>query len=162
MVTMKEKEEIFIRRTKEKYPAVWAHYCEHIAHESMSPEQLKEYNFQKRKEIVRYAFENTKFYHDLYSSVGFEPNDLKSEKDWNSLPTIAKPVVRENFNAMLVGGESGELVTKHVKLFRQMRLTHVLLTLFQVFAILHPLCQFFHLAHRITILLCFLEQLDLQ
>ena len=115
MATMKEKEEIFIRRTQDKYPVVWKHYCEHIAHELMSPEELKEYNFQKRKLIVRYAFENTKFYHDLYSSVGFQPDDLKSEKDWDSLPTITKPMVRQNFDAMLVGGESGELVKKHGK-----------------------------------------------
>lgn len=115
MATPDEKEKIFVARTKEKYPDVWAHYCEHVSHELMSPDELREYNFRKRKEIVQYAFENTIFYHDLYSASGFEPGDLKSEEDWNSLPTITKPMVRENFNAMLVGGENGELVKNHGK-----------------------------------------------
>lgn len=115
MVTAKEKEDIFIARSKAKYPAVWAHYCEHVAHEMMTPDELREYNFRKRKKIVRYAFENTPFYHDLYSSVGFEPGDLKSEDDWNALPTITKPQVRQNFNAMLVGGEEGLLVKQYGK-----------------------------------------------
>ena len=113
MVTAKEKEEIFVSRTKAKYPAVWEHYSRHIAHELMSKDQLKEYNFKKRQEIVRYAFDNTRFYHDLYSSVGFEPGDLKSEEDWDALPTVTKPMVRQNFDMMLVGGANGELVANY-------------------------------------------------
>ena len=115
MATAKEKEDIFVARTKAQYPAVWAHYCKHVSHELMSSDELMAYNFAKRQEIVRFAFENTAFYHELYSSVGFEPEDLKSEDDWNALPTITKPMVRQNFAAMLVGGENGQLVKTYGK-----------------------------------------------
>lgn len=114
-MTDEDKEVIFLERTKTKYPKVWAHYVEHIAHEKMSVDELYQYNFSKRQEMVRYAYENTKFYHDLYSSVGFEPDDLKTETDWNNLPTITKPMVREGFGDMLVGGIDGELVVKYGK-----------------------------------------------
>ena len=114
-VTPKEKEEIFIKRTQEKYPAVWQHYTKHISHELMSKEELAEYNFEQRKAIVKYAYENTKFYRDLYDKAGFNPDDLKTEEDWNKVPVINKQMVRENMDGIIVGGPKGELASKYGK-----------------------------------------------
>lgn len=105
-----DKEHIFVERTKINYPEVWKHYTKHIAHELMSEDELHQYNFSKRIEIVRYAYENTPFYKELYDKAGIHPNQLKTEDDWNRIPVIDKKMVRENFERMLVGGKDGDLV----------------------------------------------------
>lgn len=113
--TDQEKEQFFVERTKNKYPEVWNHYTSHIAHELMTEQELDQYNFSKRVEIVKYAYENTSFYKELYDKAGFHPSQLKTEMDWNRIPTIDKQMVRENFSQMLVGGINGELVKKYGK-----------------------------------------------
>ncbi len=114
--TPKEKEKIFTDRTVNKYPAVWEHYTKHIAHETMTWEEMEEYNFAQRKAIVTYAYENTEFYRNRYDSAGFHPNQLQTEEDWNKVPVLTKEMVRANMDKMVVGGLDGELAKKHGKL----------------------------------------------
>ena len=83
-LTAKEKEYFYVKRTIEMYPEIWKRYCELIEHEKWTPEQLAGCNFQQRKRIVEWAFNNSSFYNKLYKDCGFEPDDLKSEEDWNN------------------------------------------------------------------------------
>lgn len=124
-LTAKEKEYFYIKRTIEMYPEIWKRYCELVEHEKWSADQLAEYNFQERKKIVEWAYNKSPFYHRLYSDFGFEPNDLKTEEDWNSLPCVTKEMVRKYGNEMLVqtdmpfckmrntGGSTGKPLTIH-------------------------------------------------
>lgn len=59
----REKECRFIGRMKMLLPFWWKYYSELVAHELMSRDELAEYNFKRRVEMVRYAYENTVFYH---------------------------------------------------------------------------------------------------
>jgi len=59
-------------------------------------ERAREYQFNKLREMLKLAYERTKFYRRMFDSVGFHPRDLKSLDDMNKLPTIDKQVVDEN------------------------------------------------------------------
>ena len=61
-----------------------------------SQEQIQNWQFQKLWEIVDYAYRHVPFYHSLYKSIGFEPGDLKSLKDFEALPCISKEMIKEN------------------------------------------------------------------
>lgn len=124
-LSSQEKEFFYVKRTIEMYPEIWKRYCELIEHEKWTPEQLAEYNFQQRKIIVEWAYDNSPFYKKLYMDSGFEPNDLKTEEDWNKLPCITKDMVRAHGDEMVVqsempfcemrntGGSTGKPLTIH-------------------------------------------------
>jgi len=111
-----EKQNIFIERTKRKYPRDWSFYEELIRHERFTADEMAAYNFSKRQEIVRYAYENTKFYHEYYDSHGFHPDDLKTEDDWWRIPCIDKQTIRDHFADMVVGGPDGDFAKSRGKL----------------------------------------------
>lgn len=110
-----EKQNIFIERTKREYPREWSFYEELISHEKFTADEMAAYNFSKRQEIVRYAYENTKFYREYYDAHGFRPDDLKTEDDWCRIPCIGKQTIKENFADMVVGGPDGEFAKKRGK-----------------------------------------------
>jgi len=111
-----EKQAIFIERTKRKYPRDWSFYEELIRHERFTADEMAAYNFSKRQEIVRYAYENTKFYHEYYDAHTFHPDDLKTEEDWWRIPCIGKQTIKEHFADMVVGGPDGEFAKRRGKL----------------------------------------------
>ena len=59
-------------------------------------ERFREYQLNELREILKLAYEKTKFYRHTFDSVGFNPGDMKSLDDINQLPTINKQVVIEN------------------------------------------------------------------
>jgi len=99
-----EKERIFIDKIQRQNPFEWEYYLKLVSHEKMSRDELAAYNFKRRVETVRYAYENTIFYRNLYDSVGLKPDDIKSEDDWDAVPEVTKEDVRNHFNEMLVPG----------------------------------------------------------
>lgn len=111
--TAKQKEDIFLERTRTKYPQVWEHYTKHVAHELMSEDELAAYNFEQRRKIVAYAYENVPFYRRLYDAAGFSPQDLRTEQDWQNIPVVTKPMIRENFADTIAGGLDGDLVRNY-------------------------------------------------
>ncbi len=68
--------------------------AELASHDNWSEERLAEYNWQRRCEMVDYAFENIPFYRKKYSAAGFCAGDLKSEKDFEALPPLEKAEIR--------------------------------------------------------------------
>jgi phenylacetate-CoA ligase len=61
-----------------------------------SLEQYKEYQLRKLREILKLAYERTKFYRRIFDNVGFNPGDFQSLDHMNKLPTIDKRRVVEN------------------------------------------------------------------
>lgn len=59
-------------------------------------ERARECQLNKLREIIRLAYERTKFYRRMFDSIGFHPQDIKSLDDMNQLPTINKQVVIKN------------------------------------------------------------------
>jgi len=59
-------------------------------------ERAREYQLNRLREMLELAYERTKFYRNMFDSIGFHPQDLKSLDDMNPLPTINKQIVIEN------------------------------------------------------------------
>ncbi len=95
--TPKEKERIFIERTQDLWPQNWAGYLELIKHETWSKDELQDYNFKQRIRILTFAYENTEFYKKLYDDAGMNPQDIKTEKDWNAVPVVTKQMIAGAF-----------------------------------------------------------------
>ena len=67
--------------------------------ENWSMEQTLEWQLQRAKQVVDYAFENVAFYNKLYSSVGFQKGDIKSWDDFHRLPLISKSDIKKDLAA---------------------------------------------------------------
>jgi len=63
-------------------------------------ERVREYQLGKLREILKLAYERTKFYRQRFDSVGFHPNDFHSLDDICRLPTIDKQTVIDNVSDM--------------------------------------------------------------
>ena len=66
-------------------PAWWKQFKTEMGHEKMSPDELHDFNFKLRIELLSFAFENSPYYHELYSAAGLEPGDVKTEEDWQKI-----------------------------------------------------------------------------
>lgn len=93
--TLEEKNRIFVERTQDLWPKNWDNYLELIAHENWSQDELKAYNFKRRVEILKFAYENTEFYRKLYDAAGINPENVKTEEDWNKVPIVTKQMIAE-------------------------------------------------------------------
>jgi phenylacetate-CoA ligase len=74
------------------------------ANEQLSADELAALNWQRRKEIVQFAYNNNSFYQKKYATAGFEPGDLKSPDDFERLPVLEKQEIRENIETMVSWG----------------------------------------------------------
>lgn len=98
-----------------------------LAAESSSPDFVEELNRRRRRELVRFAYENVDFYRQKYSEVGFELGDTESDDYFENLPILEKHEVRASARRMVpmkvklsglkestTGGSTGEpLKTYH-------------------------------------------------
>jgi phenylacetate-CoA ligase len=70
-----------------------------------SRDQMRDWQCERLKRLVRHAYENVPFYHDLYRGVSFHPDDLHSWDDFHRLPSVTKEQVIANFpDRMLAKG----------------------------------------------------------
>ncbi|MFC2021104.1 phenylacetate--CoA ligase family protein [Chloroflexota bacterium] len=63
--------------------------------ETLHPEKLRKLQTTKFKDIFAWAYENSMFYHKLYSGAGIEPGDIKTYDDVLKVPKIEKAMLRE-------------------------------------------------------------------
>lgn len=90
------KSRIFVERTKDLWPRNWELYLELIEHEKWTKEHLRNYNFQKRLEMLRYAYENSEFYRNLYDEAGVNPYEVRTESDWEKVPIVTKQMIADH------------------------------------------------------------------
>lgn len=65
-----------------------------------SAEQSREYQLSRLREILKLAYEKTRYYRRMFESVGFHPTDFQSLDQMSLLPIIDKQVVVENLADM--------------------------------------------------------------
>lgn len=116
-MTAKEKERIFVERIQREQPYNWRKYCELIDHENMSVDELHEYNFRQRLELLKFAFERTSFYRQFYLSHGVRPEDVKTEEDWARLPIVTKDTLRTHCAEMCIDNGQSDEFKRNSKLF---------------------------------------------
>ena len=85
-------------------------------------ERLEKYENMQLRRVVRYAFENVRFYHEIFKASGVRPADIRTKSDLNKLPVIRKGDMRryskediisrefslESLKALGTGGSTGE------------------------------------------------------
>ena len=71
-----------------------------IDSQGYSPEQLQQYTWQRLTALIRFAYDNTEFYREMFDRVGCDPRDIKTPADYLRLPTIDRQVVRDNLERM--------------------------------------------------------------
>jgi phenylacetate-CoA ligase len=62
-----------------------------------SREQIRSWQFERIKKLVKHAFDTVPLYKRKYSIVGFNPNDLKTWKDFEALPILTKEELIDAF-----------------------------------------------------------------
>ncbi|MFC2038196.1 phenylacetate--CoA ligase family protein [Chloroflexota bacterium] len=63
--------------------------------ETLPPEKLRQLQLAKFKSILRWSYDNSKFYRDLYAGAGLEPGDISSLDDIGKVPKVEKSMLRE-------------------------------------------------------------------
>ncbi len=62
--------------------------------ETLPREKLEQLQLLKFKEIFSWAYEHSKFYHQLYHDAGIEPGDIRTFDDIRRVPKIEKAMMR--------------------------------------------------------------------
>jgi phenylacetate-CoA ligase len=63
--------------------------------ETMPRERLQKLQLKKFKEIFTWAYEHSRFYHNLYRDAGIEPGDVRTFGDIRKVPKIEKSMLRD-------------------------------------------------------------------
>ena len=61
----------------------------------MSREELTEYQNEKLREIVCYAYENVPYYKDLFDEKGIDPASIRTAEDLPRIPVLTKEIINE-------------------------------------------------------------------
>ncbi len=65
--------------------------------ELMPPKELKELQGRRLKDIVKYVYENSRFYRKRFDEAGIKPSDIRSIEDIIRLPFTEKSDLRDNY-----------------------------------------------------------------
>lgn len=83
-------------------PNWWRSFKEALSHDGWDEQQLAEYNWKRRLAILKFAYENSPYYYNLYKNAGLEPGDIKNETDWCKVPMLAREALRFNFDEIKI------------------------------------------------------------
>lgn len=84
-----------------------------IQHSQWWPmERLREYQLARVCEMIAFAHEKSRFYRDLFDSVGLRPEDIRSLDDIPKMPTIDKQLVAQNLDAMCTASTASSRVDR--------------------------------------------------
>lgn len=76
----------------------------------LSSSELKKMQAKRLGEILKHAYENVAFYHQMFNSVKVKPKDIRSVEDLQKIPVITKSDVQKNFKSLIAKGvEIGRL-----------------------------------------------------
>ena len=81
-------------------PTAIKQYKESVANIN-SELDLKNINWNKRVKIIRFAYNNIPFYKKFYDENDFQPDMLKTEKDWDLVPILEKKYIKNNLSELL-------------------------------------------------------------
>jgi phenylacetate-CoA ligase len=83
--------------------------------------RLAQYQMEELKKLLEHAYQNVTYYRNLFTRVGFHPQDFKDFSDLKKIPFLTKQLIRENLDSLVAknmspselietntGGSSGE------------------------------------------------------
>lgn len=73
-------------------------------------EQVRDYQLEKIKKIVHFAYSNVEYYHNLFNANGLTPEKIKSIEDFKKIPVLNKDIARtENEKLRASNWEYGKI-----------------------------------------------------
>lgn len=69
--------------------------------ESLDSEEKDKLHLKKVKEVLIYAYENTKYYKNIFDEIKFNPYEFEDINELNNIPTIDKQFVLDNFDSLV-------------------------------------------------------------
>lgn len=84
------------------------------AHDRLSGEQIARMRDRRSIETARFAFENSAFYRELYSSHGFSLRDLHDPAAFTALPFLTKDMIRDNYDRIKTAEATPKTSSKSV------------------------------------------------
>lgn len=81
--------------------------------ETMPRADIKKLQLQKLKKIVKYSYENSKFYRKKFDAVGLKPSDIKSLDDIVKIPFTVKSDLKDNYPYGMVTTKPEDIVEIH-------------------------------------------------
>ncbi len=67
-----------------------------------TPDEIKEWQRKGVQNLIKTAYEHSKYYHDLFKKEGLTPDDIKEIKDLEKIPPLTKDIIRERFEDILL------------------------------------------------------------
>ena len=61
-------------------------------------QQVLDWQNQHLRDFVRHAYEHTKYYKELFDSLGLKPEDVKTAEDLKKLPILTKDIIRSRYD----------------------------------------------------------------
>lgn len=68
---------------------------------SLTPEELCQEENRCLGRLVRYAYEHTEYYRELFDNTGIDPSEINSVKDIKRIPFLTKELLLENRDRMI-------------------------------------------------------------
>ena len=89
-------------KPKQRFDRQIYNIFEHKKHQWFKESDLVKIQEKKLKPLIKHAYDNVPFYHDLFDSVGIKPQNVKTIKDLQKIPILTKEVIRNNYPDKLV------------------------------------------------------------
>ncbi len=81
--------------------------------ETMGRKELEKLQLERLKHIVKYCYDNVKFYHDRLDKINFNPDKIKTLKDIEYIPYTTKEDIRDNYPYGLFAVDRKKIVRIH-------------------------------------------------
>lgn len=88
-------------------------YEEFLSNQWLSAEELLEYQNIRLRSIIKHAYNNVPYYHDLMEEKYLKPEDISSIEDLHKLPILTRENIKQNMN---------RLVAKNLSKFEKIQL----------------------------------------
>lgn len=76
-------------------------YFEFKKSQWLSKSILEKIQEKKLRNIIKFAYNNVEYYHDLFKSLNLVPNDIKNVHDLKKIPILTKSQIQNNFQKII-------------------------------------------------------------
>lgn len=94
------KTNIFELKMRLFFPKMVDYHHELTEQQNLSAEQIEHLNWEKRKSLLKYAYEKVPYYQSKYQSIGLHPDDIKNPEDYSLVPILTREDIRDNFGQL--------------------------------------------------------------
>jgi len=72
-----------------------------VNREVLSPEKIKEYQFNQLKKILIYSYQNVPYYQELFNKISFDPDKFADFKEMERIPFLTREIITDKFDKLV-------------------------------------------------------------